>query len=145
MKLVSGLVRKFFEDYERSMQTANSELLAGQYGDAFIFAGPQGVQAIPKDDFLKALPQREGFFKAIGLASSTIQTLEETQLDDNYVMVKTDWKLRFEKDAGRSIVDEISATYVLYRQADRLRIVFQLDHQDLLKRVQALGLVPAKG
>ena len=60
-------------------------------------------------------------------------------------MVKTDWKLRFEKDAGRSIVDEISATYVLYRQADGLRIVFQLDHQDLLKRVQALGLVPAKG
>jgi hypothetical protein len=59
-------------------------------------------------------------------------------------MVKAYWKMRFEKDREQPIVAEISATYILYRREDSLRIVFQLDHQDLMKRVQDLGLLPAK-
>jgi hypothetical protein len=88
------------------------------------------------EDFLKALPKRQGFFKTIGLTASKIQSLEETRLDENYVMVKASWQMRFEKEPEQAIVDEISATYILYQQEDLLRIVFQLDHQDLMKRGQ---------
>ena len=109
-----------------------------------MFAGPQGVQAIKKEDFLKVLPKRKDFFKMVGLTSSKIQRLEETRLDTNYIMVKAYWKMQFEKDPAHPITDEISATYILSQQGDSLRIVFQLDHQDLMKRVQALGLLPAK-
>lgn len=59
-------------------------------------------------------------------------------------MVKAHWQMRFEKDQEQVIVDEISATYILYQQEDLLRIVFQLDHQDLIKRGQELGLLPGK-
>lgn len=144
MKQVSDRVRKFFEDYETGGSALDLELLAAQYGDPFMFAGPQGVQAVKKEDFLKALPKRQGFFKTIGLTASKIQSLEETRLDENYVMVKAHWQMRFEKDPEQVIVDEISATYILYQQEDLLRIVFQLDHQDLMKRGQALGLLPGK-
>lgn len=67
-------------------------------------------------------------------------------MDENYVMVKAHWQMRFEnkKDPEQAIVDEISATYILYQQEDLLRIVFQLDHQDLMKRGQELGLLPVK-
>ena len=102
------------------------------------------MQAIKKEDFLKVLPKRKEFFKTVGLKSSTIQRLEETRMDTNYIMVKAYWKMQFEKDPAHSITDEISATYILSQQGDLLRIVFQLDHQDLTKRVQDLGLLPTK-
>jgi len=59
-------------------------------------------------------------------------------------MVKVDWNMRFEKGLDQPIVNETSATYILYQQENILRIVFQLDHQDLMKRVRDLGLLPAK-
>lgn len=144
MNQVSNIVRKFFADYERGSNAPEPELVAAQYSDAFLFAGPQGGQAIKKDDFLKALPKRAAFFKTVGLTASKIQSLEETRLDDNYLLVKVSWEMRFEKDRQPPIVAEISATYILYQREDLLRIVFQLDHQDLVKRVQDLGLLTAR-
>jgi hypothetical protein len=148
MKQVSDIVRKFFEEYERSINASNSEggseLIASRYGDSFMFAGPQGTQAVKKEDFLKALPKRQWFFKSIGLTSSTIRSLEETRLDDNYVMVKATWNMRFEKEAEQPVVAEVPATYILCQEESSLRIVFQLDHQNLMKTAQDLGLLPAK-
>jgi ketosteroid isomerase-like protein len=143
MKQVNDIVRKFFEDYERDVNASDPELIASRYADSFMFAGPQGAQTIKKEDFLKALPKRQGFFKTVGLTSSKIKSLEETRLDDNYVMVKTHWNMRFEKKPEQPIVVETSATYILCRQESSLRIVFQLDHQDLMKKAQDLGLLPA--
>ena len=145
MKQATDFVREFFEDYERGSNALDLELLASRYSDSFTFASPQGVQAIKKEDFLKVLPRRKEFFKTVGLTSSKIQRLEETRLDNNYIMVKVYWNMRFEKDPEQPIINQISATYILYQQEDLLRIVFQLDHQDLMKRVQDLGLLPAKG
>ena len=67
--------------------------------------------------------------------------MEETRLDQNYVMVKAHWPMRFEKSSGQSTVDELAATHLLYQHGEALRIVFQLDHQDLMKRAQDLGLL----
>src|SRR5262245_61169881 len=106
-----------------------------------IFAGPEGTQAIKKDDFLKVLPRRQEFVKAAGLTSYKIQQLEENRLDEHYVLVRADWLMQFDTGTKQPIVEGLSATYLLYQQADNLQIVFQLDHQDLMKRIQALGLV----
>jgi len=144
MNQVSDMVRKFFENYEKGSNAPEPELVASQYGDSFMFAGPQGVQAVQKDDFLKVLPKQAGFFKTIGLTSSKIQALEETRLDDHYVLVKVQWAIRFEKDRAQPIIAEISASYILYQQEELVRIVFQLDHQDLMKRVEEIGLLPTK-
>jgi hypothetical protein len=148
MKQASDIVRKFFEGYEGSINASNMEegpeLIVSRYSDSFMFAGLQGAQSVKKEDFLKALPKRQWFFKTVGLTSSTIQSLEETRLDDNYVMVKAYWNMRFEKEAEQPIVAETSATYILRQDESSLRIVFQLDHQDLMKTAQDLGLLPAK-
>lgn len=141
MQQVSDMVKAFFEDYEKSSNTPPPELIASQYGNSFMFAGPQGVQAVRKEDFLKALPKRDGFFKAVGLTSSRIQSLEETRLDDNYILVKAYWKMQFENGPERPAVAEIAATYLLYQQGALLQIVLQLDHQDLTKKVQEFGAV----
>ena len=144
MNQASDIVREFFEGFEKATNALDLEILGSQYGDSFMFASPQGSQSIKKVDFLKVLQKRKGFFKTIGLISSKITALEETRLDKNYVMVKTYWNMQFEKNPGQSIVNEISATYVLFQQENILQIVFQLDHQDLTKRVQELGLLAPK-
>ncbi|HZM25005.1 MAG TPA: hypothetical protein VFC02_24855 [Anaerolineales bacterium] len=144
MTHASDIVNSFFESYEKASNTLDLELLGSQYSDAFMFASPQGAQLVKKDDFLKVLPKRQGFFKAIGLISSKIAALEETQLDESYIMVKVQWNMQFEKNTGQSITDKTSATYVLFQQENMLKIVFQLDHQDLTKRAQELGLLPTK-
>jgi hypothetical protein len=107
-----------------------------------MFGGPEGVQTVKKEDFLQTLPKREGFFKAVGLTASRIKSLEETQLDENYVMIKVVWCMRFEKPPEPSMDVELETTYVLFQPESSLRIVFQLDHQDFMKRVQDLGLWP---
>jgi hypothetical protein len=50
----------------------------------------------------------------------------------------------FEKEMEQPIVAETSATCILRQEESSLRIVFQLDHQDLMKTAQDLGLWPAK-
>jgi hypothetical protein len=51
------------------------------------------------------------------------------------------WRLQFESAAAPITDLDLFATYLLQQQPDGLRIVFQLDHDDLTKRVQELGLV----
>jgi len=140
---VSEAVRKFFSDYVKAADSLDLGFLGSAYGDSFLFAGPSGTQTVKRDDFLRVLPRRKEFFVGAGLKSSLIQSLQETRLDDSYVMVKTRWSMRFEKlDAPPALV-ESSATYVLRREGDSVRIVFQLDHQDLAQRIRDLGLMPA--
>ena len=142
MQQASPAVKGFFDEYERNLATNNLKQLAEQYSETFMFAGPQGTQSVRKEDFLRALPKREGFFKAVGLQSTQIISLQETPLDEQYIQVKVGWKMRFAKNPDRPVEDENSATYILYRQDHGLKIVFQLDHQDLTGRVQELGLLP---
>ena len=67
MKQVSEMVRKFFEDYERGVNASDHELLSAKYNDSFVFASPHRVQLIKKDDFPRVLPNRQGFFRTVGL------------------------------------------------------------------------------
>ena len=142
MAEASGPVRAFFEAYASATDSTDPAFFTTAYGDTFMFAGPATVQAVKRDDFLKVVPKRRAFFAALGLTASDVRGLEETRLDERHLLVKAHWTFRFEKDPARPIIEEGAATYILRRQDDRLQIVFQLDHQDLTKRVQELGLLP---
>jgi len=136
------VVGEFFAVYARATASVDAGVLGSAYAEQFMFASPSGVQAVRREDFLKVVPKRKAFFTALGLKSSEIRRLEETVLDEQYLQVKVYWAFVFEKDPGRSIVDEGAATYILRREGEGLQIVFQIDHQDLTKRAQELGLLP---
>src|SRR5262245_39931046 len=141
MQGASERVKAFFDQYEANIGRSDPAAIAAQYGESFVFAGPQGVQAVRRDDFVKVLPKRQGFFKSVGLRSSRVVALEEASFDDRCVLVKAQWRLQFESAAAPVSDLDLVATYLLQQQPDGLRIVFQLDHDDLTKRVQELGLV----
>lgn len=130
----------FFKTFEQAISQSDVATIAGQYADAFMFGSPQGVQSIKKDDFLKVLPRRKEYFASIGLVESKVTSIDATNLDPKYLLVKTAWNMTFEKPTGRKQEIEIRATYILEREASKLTIVFQIDHQDLTARVKELGL-----
>ena len=140
MQAASQRVKAFFDQYELNIGEWDPAAMASQYGETFVFAGPQGTQAVKRDDFVKVLPKRHGFFKSVGLQSSTVVSLQEASVDDRCVLVKAHWRMKFDATGAHASDVDVSTTYLLQQQPDGLRIVFQLDHDDLTKRVQELGL-----
>jgi len=138
---VSDGVRAFFETYENATNSYEVENISPLYAESFLFGTPQGAQAVKKEDFLRVLPKRRGFFSTVGLRKTEVASLEETKLDDNYRMVKVGWLMHYEQAAKEPIADENSATYILFSGGHSLQIVMQIDHQDLMKRVRELGLM----
>ncbi|HTQ57784.1 MAG TPA: hypothetical protein VMI94_25125 [Bryobacteraceae bacterium] len=133
-------VRSFFTGYEAANAIFDVEQIAACYADIFMFGGPEGAQCVKKEDFLKVLPRRREFFRSRGLVSSTIEALESAALDSKYTLVKVIWNMRFDRGANGPIYSQNSASYVLSRTDGRFWIVFQIDHQELEKRVQELRL-----
>ncbi|PYV69008.1 MAG: hypothetical protein DMG97_22230 [Acidobacteria bacterium] len=133
-------IREFFDDYKKANADFDVQKIAACYAEVFMFGGPAGVQPVKKDDFVKVLPRRKEFFRSAGLVSSTIQNLEVSNLDSKYALVKALWEMRFERGTGEQVSSENSTTYVVSNSDGRFEIVFQIDHQDLTKRVQELGL-----
>ena len=133
-------MRDFFDQYERANAEFDVAKIAALYGDVFMFGGPQGAQAVKTEDFVKVLPKRKEFFKAAGLAGSRVASVEASALDSKYTLAKVAWKMRFERAGAEPIESDAFATYVLVADGDSLKIIFQLDHQDLSARVRELGL-----
>ena len=133
-------VREFFDGYGKANAEFEVAKIVAFYADVFMFGGPQGVQCVKKEDFVRVLPKRKEFFRSVGLVSSQIESLEASNLDSKYVLVKAVWKMRFESRTGLPIDSENSTTYILAGTGDSFQIVVQLDHQDLMKKVQELGL-----
>jgi hypothetical protein len=133
-------VKSFFTGFETANAIFDVEQIAACYADAFLFGGPDGVQCVNKDDFLKVLPRRKEFFRSRGLVSSKIDSLEGSALDSKYTLVKVIWNMRFERDASEPISSQNAASYILARTDYGFQIVFQIDHQDLRKTTQELGL-----
>ena len=133
-------VKSFFTRYEAANARFDVEQIADCYAEVFMFGGPAGVQCVKKEDFVRVLPKRKEFFRSVGLVSSKIESLEASNLDSKYVLVKAVWKMRFESRTGLPIDGENSTTYILAGTDDSFQIVVQLDHQDLVKKVHELGL-----
>jgi ketosteroid isomerase-like protein len=144
MDEASERITAFFEEYERNTRASDVAAIGRQYGDTFMFAGPSGAQAVSRADFLAALPRRTGFFESLGMEPSTIRSLEATPLDADYTMAKVLWRMRFAPEHGRPVVVDTSATYILRDERGVLRIVFQLDYQDLVQVAREHGLLAAR-
>ncbi len=98
-----------------------------------MFAGPNGVQVVKKEDFFKIVPKMKARFASLGLAETQIQTVEVSKITSKYLLVNTAWKMTVRKSGGTRQVDTF-ATYILeilQEAEDIFRIVFQIDHQDL--------------
>ncbi len=133
-------VKSFFTRYEAANAAFDVEQIAACYAEVFLFGGPEGVQCVKKEQFLAVLPRRKEFFRSRGLVSSNIDSLAASTLDPKYMLVKVVWNMRFDRSSSEPMYRQTAASYILSRANESLQIVFQIDHQDLKKTLQELGL-----
>jgi hypothetical protein len=145
MNQISSIIKKFFEQFEQASNSFDGDLLASQFSDPYMAADPDGnIHIVKKDDLLAVAAKRQAFFQSIGFQFVKIVVLDETRLDDNYVMVKALTHMRFEKEQGNLVDTKNDTTYILFVKDDSPRIVFNLAHEDLTKVMQKHGLLPTK-
>ena len=129
-------VKEFFLEFEKANSSSDASAIGGLYADTFMFGGPNGVQAVKREDFLKVVPKMKVHFSSMGLSETQLLTVEANPLDSKYLLAKVVWRIKFRMSFGSRHVDA-SATYVLARgPRDALSIVFQIDHQDLASAIK---------
>jgi len=124
-------VKEFFLQYQRANSSSDVSAVGELYADTFMFGGPNGVQTVKKDDFLRVIPKMKAHFSSIGLFETQLQSVETSPISSKYLLAKATWRMTIRNSSGHKHVDTF-ATYILLRgQDDVLSIVFQIDHQDL--------------
>jgi ketosteroid isomerase-like protein len=126
---LDGQVEAFFDAFAAASDQLDTDRLAGLFAETFLAADPAGVQPVPRQAFLRALPRRAELFAAAGVTRVALIDLQHHALDDTYVLARTDW--RAERPGAASTSVRLSSTFILRRDADRLRVVVYLNHQDL--------------
>jgi hypothetical protein len=134
-------IRKFFEGVEQASNTLDLDLIDSQYADQFIFADPNGTRVVEKQKFLPALPKRQEFFKSLGHQSTKVLSLDETPIDDQYMMVRAHFLMQFQKTPGQTTEANVDSTYILFMKGDLPKIVMHIEHEDLREAMQARGLL----
>jgi hypothetical protein len=119
-------VRTFFDAFTRASDELDLEVLGELFGETFLAADPGGAQPVPRQLFLQALPRRAQLFAAAGITRVVLTDLRHEALDDTYVLARTGWRAE-----RPSAPVQLSSTFLLRRDGDRLRVVLYLNHQDL--------------
>jgi ketosteroid isomerase-like protein len=128
---LDGQVEAFFDTFAAASDQLDLDRLAELFAETFLAADPAGVQPVPREAFLRVLPRRAELFAAAGITRVALTDLQHQPLDDTYVLARTDW--RAERQGAASTAVRLSSTFILRRDADRLRVVFYLNHQDLTR------------
>jgi hypothetical protein len=143
MNTASQLVKEFFEQYELSRNTLELGLIASQYPDSFMWADPNGARVVERQAVLASLPRGQEFLKALGHKFTKVLSLDETGLDDHYMLVRVQFLWRFEKASAQPIDVKLDSTFILYINNGSPKIVFQHEREDFQQALRARGVLPA--
>ena len=101
MENLSEEVRVFLEKYEANANAGSADEIVTQFADVFMAGDPSGARAVPSSVLLMAIPQRRKLFESVGSSVSTLASVEQMRLDDRYVLLKTEWLVKFDRGSGR--------------------------------------------
>jgi hypothetical protein len=101
MSSTTPVVQEFFERYAQSRSALDIDLIASQYPDSFMVAGPNGARVAEKVAVLASFPKGQEFLKAVGHQSTKVVSLDETRLDPHYVLARVQFVWRFKKRRPR--------------------------------------------
>jgi hypothetical protein len=131
MKNFDTEVEDFLKGFEINANVGSAEEIMEQFADVFMAADPSGTRAVPSSKLLMAIPQRKKLFESVGLGATALASVEQTMLNDRYVLLKTEWLMKLDRGSGPGEDLILRSTFVLYRSNDGLKIVFYLNHEDL--------------
>jgi ketosteroid isomerase-like protein len=138
MQSIDNVMREeisvFLARFERNTNSSDAGEVAAQFADTFMAADASGARAVPSSAMLRAIPERRKMFERLGSSVTSLKSVEETRLDDRYVLLRVEWLMKFEP-GGREVT--LRSTFVLHRSKDGWKVVFYLNHEDLAALVGA--------
>jgi hypothetical protein len=134
-------IKEFFEGVEKASNTLDLDLIDSQFADQFIFADPNGTRVVEKQKFLPFLPKRREFFRSIGHQFTKVSSLEETPIDEQYMMVKAHFLMQFQKSTGEVKEIILDSTYILFMKGETPKIVMHIEPEDVQQAMKDRGLL----
>ena len=134
-------IQAFFEKFQKHNASGEAQDLVSLYAPVFLMAGASGSQTVKAADLLQAIPKRKQMLKSIGHRSTTLVSLQETALDGRYSLVRTGWRWQFDRAGDAPWEITVPSTMILERSVDGLKIVFYLNHQDIMTVLRQRGLL----
>jgi hypothetical protein len=138
----TSAVEAFFHEFEAHSNSGDVASSVSQFADPFLSADPSGSRVVPVAALAMAIPRRKQLFDTIGRRSTSLASLEQTRLDDHHVLAKTVWRIRFDRPEGPVDITAPS-TYVVRTSESPFKILFYLNHEDIMAVLRDRGLLPA--
>ena len=138
-------IEQFFRDFEANDNAEHIDAIVAQFADTFLFAGPDGSQAVRTHDFARALPKRKQFFKQLGCISTELQSVAPVKLGERYVLASTRWRMLFQQESKPEEQITVESTFLVDMGGPVAKIVFYLPHHDVMALLQEKGLLANTG
>ena len=142
MNVATPVVQRFFDEYSRSRSAMDIDGITSQYADACMLAGPGGARVAEKQAIVEGFPKAMELLKTVGHTSTTLSSLNETGMDEQYAMVRAQFVWRFEKVAAPPTDVKVDSTFILHTKDGVPRIVFQHEPADFWQMLRTRGVLP---
>src|ERR1700722_4647249 len=96
-------VEIFLNQFEVNSNVGDAEEAVKQFADVFMAADPGGARAVPSSALMMAIPQRKKLFESVGSSVTTLVSVEQTALDDRYVLLRTEWLVKFDQGFDQGV------------------------------------------
>jgi len=140
MTQIGGELEVFFQEYERYANRGDAEGTASLFAEVFLAGDPAGVRAVSAVQLGAGVSQRKKLFESLGSRSTELISLEQTTLDDRYVLARTRWRVGFDREEVQELL--LESSFVVHRSEAGPSIVFYLAHESLMDVLEERGLLP---
>lgn len=118
----------FLRRFTIASDTGDRDLLAGCFAEVFLAGDATGVQPVPREAFLAAVPGRRQAFTDAGIGNAVLAAHRVNELDEHYLLVSTQWTAP-RLDGGPDV--ELSSSFLLYCQDETATAVAYLNHRGI--------------
>lgn len=135
------MLKEFFDQYARSRTGQDIDQIASQYPESFMVAGPSGAQVVQKSAVVAGFPKGREFLQSLGHESTEVLSLNETRMDEHYVLVRAVFIWRFRRAATPPKEAKVESTFILYVDKGAATIVFQHEPESFQQVLRASGVL----
>lgn len=132
MSTSCSAMETFFRNYEQNSNSGAIGPLISQFADVFMVGGLQGAQVVQANAFALAVPKRKKIFADMGCQSTELVSLHETELNGQYMMVGTRWRMTFASPDQAAEEIQADSTFIVCTGGEEPKIVMYLPHGDVL-------------
>ena len=143
IKVTNPTIKKLFADYEKAFSELDFEKSGAFFADAFMSAGPKGVIAQDRNEFMKLSGKASEFYRSVGQESARIMGLVEIEISKEYSLVTVHWGVKFKRMGDKPAEFDVSYL-VQHIGEDEPRIILFIAHQDEEEAMKKRGLLGKK-